>query len=201
LNFVFADSPEGGGNDARSDVSEQRAFLLQKAKRKRTARTVSCAVDPGRLLEEVASEENLFRALLNVIRNKGAPGPDGLTVEEAQALAPELIGGLRRALLMERYRPGEVRRVFIPKPGGGQRGLGIPNVVDRVAQQALLQVLEPIFEPTFHPSSHGFRPGRGAHTAVAEVKEHLQAGCWIVVDIDLEKFLDRASYCHPTYES
>ena len=190
LNFVFADSPEGGGNDARSDVSEQRAFLLQKAKRKRTARTVSCAVDPGRLLEEVASEENLFRALLNVIRNKGAPGPDGLTVEEAQALAPELIGGLRRALLMERYRPGEVRRVFIPKPGGGQRGLGIPNVVDRVAQQALLQVLEPIFEPTFHPSSHGFRPGRGAHTAVAEVKEHLQAGCWIVVDIDLEKFFD-----------
>ena len=77
LNFAFADSPKGGGSDACSDVSEQRAFLLQKAKRKRTARTVACAVDSGRLLEEVASEENLSRALLNVIRNKGAPGPDG----------------------------------------------------------------------------------------------------------------------------
>jgi RNA-directed DNA polymerase len=127
LNFAFADSPKGGGSDARSDVSEQRAFLLQKAKRKRTARTVACAVDSGRLLEEVASEENLSRALLNVIRNKGAPGPDGMTVEEAQARAPALIDGLRRALLTERYRPGEVRRVFIPKTGGGQRGLGIPT--------------------------------------------------------------------------
>jgi len=194
LNFAFADSPKGGGSDACSDVSEQRAFLLQKAKRKRTARTVACAVDSGRLLEEVASEENLSRALLNVIRNKGAPGPDGQTVEEAQARAPTLIDDLRRALLMERYRPGEVRRVFIPKTGGGQRGLGIPNVVDRVAQQALLQVLEPIFEPTFHPSSHGFRPGRGAHTAVVEVKEHLQAGCRIVVDLDLEKFFDRVHH-------
>lgn len=127
LNFAFADSPEGGGNEVGSDASEQRAILLHKAKRKRTARTVACAADSNRLLEEVASEENLARALLNVIRNKGAPGPDGMTVEEASARAPKLIDGLRGALLMERYRPGDVRRVFIPKAGGGQRGLGIPT--------------------------------------------------------------------------
>ena len=84
--------------------------------------------------------------------------------------------------------------MFIPKPGGGQRGLGIPNVVDRVVQQAVLQVLEPVFEPTFHPSSHGFRPKRGAHTAIAEAKEHLEAGYRTVVDLDLAQFFDRVHH-------
>ena len=81
-----------------------------------------------------------------------------------------------------------------PKPGGGQRGLGIPNVVDRVVQQALLQVLEPLFEPTFHNSSHGFRPRRGAPTAIAEVKKHLEDGCVWTVDVDLSKFFDRVHH-------
>lgn len=194
LSFVFADSPDGGGVAGPSDASERRAVLLHKAKRKRSARTVACAADTSRLLEEVASEANLALALLNVVRNKGAPGIDGETVEEAEARAPKLIRHLGRVLLEGRYRSGDVRRVFIPKPGGGQRGLGIPNVIDRTVQQALLQVLEPIFEPTFHPSSHGFRPMRGAQTAIAEAKEHLGAGYRTIVDFDLAQFFDRVHH-------
>jgi len=153
---VFADSPPGGGNAEPSDVSERRSFLLHKARRKKTRGPAADVADTSRLLEEVASEANLAKALLNVVRNKGAPGADGQTVEAAEAQAPSIIGRLRRDLLAEGYRPGEVRRVWLAKPGGGQRGLGIPNVIDRAVQQAVLQVLEPIFEPTFHDSSHGF---------------------------------------------
>lgn len=194
LSFVFADSPGGGGSAGPSDASERRALLLHKAKRKRTEPAVAWAADTSRLLEDVASSGNLARALLSVVRNKGAPGTDGQTVEEAEAKAPKLLTGLRRALLTGRYRPGDVRRVWIPKPGGGRRGLGIPNVIDRVVQQAVLQVLEAVYDPVFHPSSHGFRPGRGAHTAIAEAQEHLRAGCLTVVDIDLAKFFDRVDH-------
>ena len=133
LSLAFADSPSGGGSDAclgRIRAAELSAAKSEDARRR--AGPVACAVDTSRLLEEVASEANLARALLNVIRNKGAPGRDGQTVEEAEAQAPAIIDDLRRALLVECYRPGEVRRVLLPKPGGGQRGLGIPNVVDRV---------------------------------------------------------------------
>lgn len=87
-----------------------------------------------------------------------------------------------------------IRRVWIPKPGGGERGLGIPNVVDRIVQQAVHQVLSPHYEPTFHPSSHGFRPGRSCHTAIAESGRHLQEGHEWVVDLDLEKFFDRVHH-------
>ena len=194
LSFAFADSPQGGGEAGTPDASGGRAFLLHTAKRKRTARTVADTADTSRLLEEVASVANLAQALLKVIRNKGAPGVDGQTVEEAQHNAAPLLAALRHALLTECYRPGDVRRVWLPKPGGGQRGLGIPNVVDRVVQQAVLQILEPIFEPTFHPSSHGFRPHRGAHTAIAQAKEHLEAGYQMVVDFDLSKFFDRVHH-------
>ena len=123
LSFVFADSPDGGGEAGVSDASDGRAFLLHKAKRKITARAVACTADTSRLLEEVASVANLARALLNVVRNKGAPGVDGQTVEDAQRHAASFIAELRHALLTGRYRPGEVRRVWLPKPGGGQRGL------------------------------------------------------------------------------
>ena len=128
------------------------------------------------------------------MRNQGAPGADGQTVEAAEAKAPAIIARLRRDLLEGCYRPGDVRRVWLPKPGGGQRGLGIPNIVDRVVQQALLQVMEPIFEPTFHPSSHGFRPKRGAHTAIAEAARYLKDGYRTGVDLDSAKFFDRV---HP----
>src|SRR4051812_14574122 len=152
------------------------------------------AADPTRLLEEVASEANLARALLNVVRNKGAPGIDGQTVEEAEAQAPRLLADLRRDLLAGRFCPGDIRRVWLPKPGGGERGLGIPNVATRVVQQAVLQGLEPIYEPTFHSSSHGFRPDRGAHTAIAEATGYLEAGFRTVVDLDLAKFFDRVHH-------
>ena len=194
LSFVFADSPSGGGRDERSDASELRSFLLHKAKRKKTSGPNASAADTSRLLEDAATEANLARALLNVVRNKGAPGVDGQTVEEAEAKAPAIIARLRRDLLEGGYRPGDVRRVWLPKPGGGQRGLGIPNIVDRVVQQALLQVMEPIFEPTFHPSSHGFRPRRGAHTAIAEATGYLKDGYQTVVDLDLAKFFDRVHH-------
>lgn len=194
MSFVFADSPSGGGKEKRPDVSGKRSFLLHKAKRRKTNGPSAGAADGSRLLEEAASEANLARALLNVVRNRGAPGVDGQTVEMVEARAPALLARLRRDLLEGRYRPGDVRRVWLPKPGGGQRGLGIPNVVDRVVQQALLQIMEPIFEPTFHGSSHGFRPERGAHTAIAEAKGYLEDGYRTVVDIDLAKFFDRVHH-------
>jgi len=194
LNLVFADSPSGRGTTKPSDASERRGFLLHKARSKKTRGPGTGVVDTSRLLEEVASEANLARALLNVVRNKGAPGVDGQTVEEAEAKAPSIIAHLHRDLLTGCYRPGDVRRVWLPKPGGGQRGLGIPNVVDRTVQQAVLQVLEPLYEPHFHPSSHGFRPNRGAHTAIAEATGYLKAGYQTVVDLDLAKFFDRVHH-------
>jgi RNA-directed DNA polymerase len=143
-------------------------------------------------MEEVA--RRLTDALLKVASNKGAPGPDGQTIE---ALADQwfvVLPGLQADLLAGTYQPGGIRRVFIPKAGGGQRGLGIPDVIDRVVQEATRQVLEPLWEPTFHPSSHGFRPGRSCHTAIAEAQGHLEDGYEWCVDLDLEKFFDLV--CH-----
>jgi len=194
LSFAFADSPPGGGKPTGSDASERRDFLRHKAKGKKTRGFVAEAADAGRLLEEAASEANLAKALLNVVRNKGAPGVDGQTVEAVEAQAPSILARLRDELLTGRCRPGEVRRVWLPKPGGGERGLGVPNVIDRVVQQAVLQVLEPIFEPVFHDSSHGFRPNRGAHTALAEAKGYLADGYRTIVDLDLAKFFDRVHH-------
>ncbi len=101
-------------------------------------------------------------------RNKGASGVDGQPVEEVVEMSPELLPRIRQALIEGTYLPGDIRRVWIPKSGGGERGLGIPNVVDRVVQQAVCLVVQPRFESTFHDSSHGFRPGRGTRTAIAE---------------------------------
>jgi RNA-directed DNA polymerase len=177
LTFVFADSSQGSKDDEPSDVSEGKAFLLHRASVKEMSDSAARAIDDSsRLLERAASVFNLARALLNVARNKGAAGVDGRSVEEVVDDAPRLLPKLRREMLSGAYRPGDIRRVWIPKPGGGQRGLGIPNIVDRVVQQALLQVLEPLFEPTFHDSSHGFRPRRGAPTAIAEAKRYLEDG-------------------------
>ncbi|MBE7438001.1 MAG: group II intron reverse transcriptase/maturase [Spirochaetales bacterium] len=101
---------------------------------------------------------------------------------------------LRIELLSGNYYPGMIRRVWIPKPGGGKRGLGIPNVIDRIVQQAFLQIIQPHYEMTFHDSSHGFRPGRSCHTALAEAKSYMEEGLTWVVDIDLEKFFDRVNH-------
>jgi len=194
LSLAIADSPSGSGIAEPTDASERRSILLHKARNKKTSGSATGAADPDRLLEEVASEANLATALLNVVQNKGAPGLDGQTVDMAETKATSIIGRLRHDLLNGKYRPGDVRRVWLPKPGGGRRGLGIPNIVDRVVQQSVLQVLEPIFEPVFHDSSHGFRPKRGAHTAIAEASEHLREGYQTIVDLDLASFFDRVHH-------
>jgi RNA-directed DNA polymerase len=143
-------------------------------------------------MEEVA--KRLTDALVKVASNRGAPGPDGQTIEALRERWPVVLPGLQADLLAGTYRPGAIRRAYIPKAGGGQRGLGIPDVIDRVVQEAVRQVLEPLWEPTFHPSSHGFRPGRSCHTAITEAKTHLEDGYEWAVDLDLEKFFDLV--CH-----
>jgi RNA-directed DNA polymerase len=147
----------------------------------------------GDLTEKVCERQNLQAALKRVRQNAGSPGIDGMTVEELPNYLRVHWPRLRDELLAGRYQPQPVRRVAIPKPGGGERELGIPTVLDRFIQQALLQVLQPLFDPTFSDASYGFRPGRSAHDAVRRAQAYVQEGRSFVVDIDLEKFLDTAS--------
>jgi group II intron reverse transcriptase/maturase len=145
-------------------------------------------------MEEIADEKNLRIAFMEVASNKGAPGPDRQSIDEVRERIDSLLPALASALLDGSYRPGTIRRVWIPKAGGGRRDLGIPNVIDRLVQQAVHRVLSPHLEATFHESSHGFRPGRGCHTAIAAAKEHLEAGHQWLVDIDLKSFFDRVHH-------
>jgi RNA-directed DNA polymerase len=147
------------------------------------------------LMEEALCRENLLAAHRRVVRNGGAPGVDGMTVEELMPHCREHWPRIREELFSGRYRPQPVRRVEIPKPDGrGMRVLGIPTVMDRMIQQSLLQVLQPIFDPTFSDDSYGFRPGRSAHQAVLRAQEHIAAGHQWVVDLDLERFFDRVNH-------
>jgi RNA-directed DNA polymerase len=146
------------------------------------------------LMEEVVEGANLRRALKRVRSNKGSPGMDGMTTQELSAYLREEWPRLKAELLGGTYRPQPVKRVEIPKPGGGVRALGIPTVVDRFIQQALLQVLSPVYEPTFSPSSYGFRPGKSAHQALEAGRQHVADGRTWVVDLDLEKFFDRVNH-------
>lgn len=183
-----ADSPKGA--TAQGDAGQPAPARSEVPKSGNEEETTL----PPMTMEEVASEGNLRRAFEQVKANKGAPGPDRQSVGEVAAALGTLIPALSRSLLDGTYQVGDIRRVWIPKSGGGQRGLGIPNVVDRVVQQAVHQVLGPHYEPTFHPSSHGFRPGRSCHTAIAEAKRYLEEGYEWVVDLDLEKFFDRVRW-------
>ena len=191
LPFATADDPLGP--DGRKGATAKRTGVLPlpaprvvpKAKRKeRKAMSAT--------MEEVV--EGLGEAFKSVASNKGAPGPDRQSIDEVRAHLDEILPKLEADLLSGSYRPGRIRRVWIPKGGGGRRGLGIPDVVDRVVQEAVRRVLDPLYEPTFHASSHGFRKGRSCHTAIAEACEYLKEGHEIVVDLDLEKFFDRV--CH-----
>jgi RNA-directed DNA polymerase len=146
------------------------------------------------LWEQVWERENLLRALERVERNGGAPGIDGMTVEGLRPYLRERWLEIREALDQQSYKPSPVRRVEIPKPGGGVRQLGIPTVLDRFLQQAILQALTPLFEPLFSPASYGFRPGRSAHQAVQQAQEYIREGYEWVVDLDLEKFFDRVNH-------
>jgi RNA-directed DNA polymerase len=146
-------------------------------------------------MEEVLRRENVTAAYERVVRNGGAPGVDGMTVDDLLAYCREHWARVREELLSGTYIPNLVRKVEIPKPDGkGMRMLGIPTVLDRMIQQATLQVLQNIFDPTFSDGSFGFRPGRSTHGAVARAREHLAAGYRWLVDLDLEKFFDRVNH-------
>lgn len=152
--------------------------------------------DTGRvnLLGQALARGNMAKAWQRVKANKGSAGVDGRTIAETgQALGSDW-PRIREALLAGTYRPSPVRRVMIAKSGGGQRELGIPTVVDRLIQQALLQVMQPWIDPTFSDHSYGFRPGRRAHDAVRQAQRHVQDGYRVVVDVDLERFFDRVNH-------
>src|SRR5207302_6757122 len=146
------------------------------------------------LMEEVCARGNLVRAWKRVRSNKGGPGVDGMTIEDAKAYLREHWPNIRSQLLEGTYQPQPVKRVEIPKPGGGIRKLGVPCVVDRLIQQALLQVLQERWDPNFSPHSYGFRPGRSAHQAVAQAQRYIAEGYGWCVDLDLEKFFDRVNH-------
>ena len=146
------------------------------------------------VMERVVEGGNLRRALKRVQQNGGSPGVDGLTVEELPDHLRARWPVIREQLLAGRYQPSVVKRVEIPKSGGGVRMLGIPTVLDRFIQQAVLQVLQPAIDPTFSESSYGFRPGRSAHDAVCQAQRYVQSGRRWVVDVDLEKFFDRVNH-------
>ncbi len=145
-------------------------------------------------MERVCERENCKRALARVRGNRGSPGVDGMTVEELPGHLREHWPAVREQLLSGTYRPQPVRRVYIPKPGGGRRKLGIPTVLDRFVQQAVAQVMQQDWDRTFSAHSYGFRPGRSAHQAVEAVQQQMAAGRRWVVDLDLEKFFDRVNH-------
>jgi RNA-directed DNA polymerase len=146
------------------------------------------------LMERIVDRANMRKAWKRVKANKGAPGSDGMTLEDFPPFACSHWSAIRQDLLDGTYQPQPVRRVSIPKPNGGERLLGIPSVVDRVIQQAIGQVLTPIFDPGFSESSFGFRPGRSAHGAVRQVQRTIGEGYRFAVDLDLEKFFDRVNH-------
>jgi RNA-directed DNA polymerase len=146
------------------------------------------------LIEQALSRANLVTAWKRVKANKGSCGVDGRSIEQTASWLKQQWPEIRASVLDGSYRPAPVRRVDIAKPGGGIRQLGIPCVVDRLIQQALLQVLQPIIDPQFSEHSYGFRPGRSAHDAVMAAQQHVQAGCEVVVDVDLESFFDHVNH-------
>ena len=146
------------------------------------------------VMEEVCRRENLECAWQRVRGNKGAPGVDGMTIDDARSYLREHWPDIRSQLLGGTYRPQPVKRVNIPKPDGGVRKLGVPCVVDRLIQQAVLQVLQKRWDPTFSEHSYGFRPKRSAHQAVAQAQRYVAEGYSVVVDLDLEKFFDRVNH-------
>lgn len=186
LNFGTAEVLVGqtARVDGVADSRQSEPTTRATPKPKRTKRQTSLAT-----MEKVT--QRLRGAFQKVAANHGAPGPDGQSIEEVREHLDEVLPKLSKALLAETYVPGDIRRVWIPKAGGGRRGLGIPNVIDRMVQEAIRLVLEPLYEPKFHNSSHGFRPNRSCHTAMAEAKQHIEDGYEIVVDIDVTQFFDR----------
>ena len=177
------DLPEGGAGAARGDHGRAE-------RHGGTEQGEANEEGEGTMLER----GNLAKALQRVEENRGAAGVDGMTVADLRPYLREHWPAMRERLLEGTYAPSPVKRVEIPKPDGGTRHLGIPTVLDRLIQQALLQVLTPLFDPTFSEGSYGFRPGRRAHDAVRAARAHIEGGYTWVVDLDLERFFDRVHH-------
>jgi RNA-directed DNA polymerase len=152
------------------------------------------------LMEEVCGRENCLRALKRVKSKKGSPGIDGMRVEQLPGYLKEHWPAFREQLLSGTYKPQPARRVEIPKPDGGVRQLGIPTVLGRMVQQAVMQVLQSRWDAEFSEHSYGFRPGCSAHQTVAKAQKYVASGRRWVVDLDLEKFLETSSYCPHVHE-
>src|SRR6516164_2334630 len=172
---------------ARGVAGEETESLMATSGPESPART-------NRLMEEVCERENLKEALRQVKGNKGSAGVDGITVNQLTDYLKQHWPAIREQLLSGTYEPKPVRRVEIPKPDGGVRKLGIPTVLDRFIQQAVMQVLQRQWDSTFSDHSYGFRPGRSAHQAVAQAQGYIAAGYGWVIDLDLEKFFDRVNH-------
>ena len=181
-----AEKPEPNRKDSGGTVTD-----TDEGRQTRTARHEQVGIEEGMLLEKVLERENVLAAYRRVKANSGAAGIDGMTVEDLMPHCQMHWTRVRQELLDETYRPQPVRKVDIPKPDGGIRTLGIPTVMDRMIQQALLQVLQPLWDRTFSEDSYGYRPGRSAQKAVVRAREHIRAGHRWVVDLDIEKFFDR----------
>jgi len=183
LEFQYKDT-EATEGDAFSSVLP---VLPEKLEGLNTRKFAVC-------MEVIAEEQNLRSAFEEVRKNKGAPGIDRQRVEDVACQFNQILPTLQQSLISGTYVPGDIRRVWIPKSDGGKRGLGIPNVIDRIVQQAVYRRLVSEYDGTFHESSHGFRPGKSCHTSIEEAKSYLEAGYEYVVDIDLEKFFDTVNH-------
>jgi len=184
LELDFSSAPTGETRPAGTEETESPS----------TAHELESPARTDRLMEEVCERENLKEALRRVKANKGSPGIDGMTVGVLADYLKQHWPAIREQLLNGIYKPQPVKRVEIPKPSGGVRKLGIPTVLDRFIQQAVMQVLQGRWDRTFSEHSYGFRPRRSAHQAVAQAQQYIAEGYGWVVDLDLEKFFDRV--CH-----
>src|SRR6266516_3249530 len=180
----FSSPPAGEAREARREETESTPAM----------HAPESPASTNRLMEEVCERENLKEALRQVKGNKGSAGVDGITVNQLTDYLKQHWPVIREQLLSGTYEPKPVKRVEIPKPDGGVRKLGIPTVLDRFVQQAVMQVLQKQWDRTFSESSYGFRPGRSTHQAVAQAQQYIAAGYGWVVDLDLEKFFDRVNH-------
>jgi RNA-directed DNA polymerase len=180
------------GEEGRSEAPKAPGEGSETLTAKRISE--SPANNSEQMMEEVCERENCLQAYKRVKSNKGSPGIDGMTVEQLPGHLKEHWPAIREQLLSGTYKPQPVKRVEIPKPDGGMRQLGIPTVLDRMVQQAVMQVLQGRWDAEFSEHSHGFRPGRSAHQAVAKAQKYVASGRRWVVDLDLEKFFDRVNH-------
>jgi len=184
LRLAFGEATRSEAPDAAQEGTEVQAAKCRAESRAREEQS----------MERVCQRDNLWQALQRVKANAGSPGVDGMTVDGLRDYLKQHWLAVREQLLRGTYQPQPVKRVEIPKPDGGVRKLGIPTVLDRFLQQAVMQVLQSSWDPTFSKHSYGFRPGRSAHQAVAQAQQYIAAGARWVVDLDLEKFFDRVNH-------